>query len=225
MHCHQVREALNADLRRHGKWSRELYWRYPLPENVGLELEVGRGNIVKKVAGKSPAAQAGIQSGDVVKKLNGVPIHSFADAQFALDIAPKKGTVEVVWQRGEKVLKDNLALADGWRKTDLTWRPSMRWLVPAVRMSGDDLKAEEKQKLGLTAKQLAFRLTAPFSSAARVAGIRADDVILGVDGRRLDTNAEGFRLYVRRNYFVGDRMTVNLLRDGKPMAFTLTLGR
>src|SRR5205823_4150621 len=64
LHCHQVREALNADLRRSGKWTPDLVWRYPLPENVGLELEVDRGNVIKEVKPKSPAAAAGLQAGD-----------------------------------------------------------------------------------------------------------------------------------------------------------------
>ena len=49
MHCHQVKEALNAEFVRNGQWSRELAWRYPLPENLGFELEIDRGNVVKKV--------------------------------------------------------------------------------------------------------------------------------------------------------------------------------
>ena len=35
--------------------------------------------------------------------LNGVPVHSFADAQYALDIAPREGAIDVVWQRDDKV--------------------------------------------------------------------------------------------------------------------------
>src|SRR5262245_43732960 len=32
MHCHQVRESLNAGLRRSGEWERDMIYRYPLPE-------------------------------------------------------------------------------------------------------------------------------------------------------------------------------------------------
>src|SRR5262249_60063070 len=37
-HCHQVREGLDAELRKAGKWEHELTWRYPLPDNLGLAL-------------------------------------------------------------------------------------------------------------------------------------------------------------------------------------------
>src|SRR5437867_1425026 len=34
MHCHEVKEALNADLQKTGHWSRDNVWRYPLPDNL-----------------------------------------------------------------------------------------------------------------------------------------------------------------------------------------------
>src|SRR5438552_4015462 len=82
----------------------------------------------------SLASSAGLQPGDVVRRLNGVPVHSFADAQFALDRAPATGAIAVAWQRGEEIRKEKLALPAGWRKTDISWRPSLRRLVPSARL-------------------------------------------------------------------------------------------
>jgi hypothetical protein len=225
MHCHQVKEALNAELQRNGKWERDAVWRYPLPENVGVALEVGRGNVVKSVKEKSPAAAAGLRPGDVVQRLNGVPIHSFADAQFALDKAPKMGMVKVAWQRGEEALEGELTLADGWRKSELTWRPSVSRLIPSARLYGDDLTAEEKKGLGLGPKQLAFRQKASVPAQAAAAGVRGGDVILGVDDKALEMDVAEFQHYVRSNYLVGDKVTVNVLRDGQRLALTMTLAR
>jgi S1-C subfamily serine protease len=225
MHCHQVKEVLNADLQGKGKWSRDLVWRYPLPEAAGLDLEVDRGNVVKTVTAKSPASAAGLTTGDVVQRLNGVPIHSQADVQFGLDRAPKAGPVEIVWQRGDKMLRDKLALAEGWRKSDISWRPSMRHQVPAARVYGEDLTEAEKQALGLSAKQLAFRQRDSLSAQAEAAGIRAGDIILGVDDQVLDMDAFGFLRYVRGHYLIGDQVTVNLLRDGKRLNLPMTLRR
>jgi S1-C subfamily serine protease len=225
MHCHQVKEALNDDLRKSGKWTRDMAWRYPLPENVGLELEVDRGNVVKRVKERSPASVSGLAAGDVLRRLGGVPIHSFADAQFALDRAPKSGTVEVVWRRGDKERTAKLTLADGWRKTDIGWRPSLQRLVPSARLYGDDLTADEKKALGLSARQLAFRQQARVSTPAQAAGVRAGDVILGVDGRPFETDAGGFVRYVQSNYLIGDKVTLNVLRDGKRLDLPMTLGR
>src|SRR5262249_30424306 len=133
VHCHQVKEMLDRDREKHGTTRDDLAWRYPLPENIGLELEVDRGNVVKMVNEASPSAKAGLRPGDVVKQLNGVPIHSMADVQFALDRAPKTGATAIAWQRGEQEMSEQLALASGWRKTDLTWRPSMQDRLAAAR--------------------------------------------------------------------------------------------
>jgi len=131
MHCHQVKEMLNGELKRTGKWSPEMAWRFPLPDNLGLVLEVDRGNVVKQVKDGSPAQALGLKPGDVGRRLNGVPIHSLGDASYALDRAPKAGTTEIAWQRGEKdMMKGDLTLPEGWRRSDLSWRPSMTWIWP-----------------------------------------------------------------------------------------------
>jgi S1-C subfamily serine protease len=225
MHCHQLKEAINADLRRNGKWERDLAWRYPLPDNLGLTLEVDRGNVVKEVKEKSPAADAGLKPGDVMKQMNGVPTHSFADAQYALDRAPKTGTIELEWRRGEDTKKEKLTLPEGWRKSDLSWRPSMTDLVPNVRLYGTDLTADEKKTLGIEEKRLAFRQKDSVPTQARIAGIRGGDVILGLDDKPLEMDVDRFLHHVRRNYLVGDRVTVNLLRHGKRMDLPMTLLR
>ena len=60
---------------------------------------------------------------------------------------------------------------------------------------------------------------------ARDAGIRPGDIILGVDSKKLDLDMAGFQHYIQRNYFEGDRVIVNLLRDGKRMDIPVTLLR
>ncbi len=155
-------------------------------------------------------------------RLNGVPIHSFGDAQYALDLAPKEGAIEVSWQRGDKALKDKLALTEGWRRTPLYWRASMQNLVPAARLWGTNLTPDEKKALGLSATQLAFRHQEKVSNQAQAAGIQGGDIILGVDDKVLEMDRIDFCGYVARHYLVGDRVTVNLLRDGKRMNLTMT---
>jgi len=222
MHCHQVRETLNHDLEKAGKLSRDMIWRYPLPENLGIVLEVDRGNAIKEVKDKFAASAAGLKAGDIVRQLNAVPIHSFGDAQYALDLAPKEGVIEVVWQRDDKVLKDKLSLVDGWRKTDISWRPSMRRLVASARLYGTDLTPEEKKALGLSAKQLAFRQRDSVSTQAKTAGVQASDIILGFDDKSLDMDVADFLHYVEGNYLVGEKVTVNIIRDGKRLNLNMT---
>lgn len=225
MHCHQVRENLNEELKRAGKWTRENFYRYPMPENLGFDLEVNRGNVVKSIKEKSVADVLGLKVGDLVKRLNGVPIHSFGDVQFALDHAPKSGGIDIAWHREQKPMTGKLDLLEGWRKTDISWRPSAQWFIPQARISGTDLDVDERKALGLTFKQLAFRQRDAISQQARNAGIRPGDIILGVDDRKLEMDMIGFQYFIQRNYFAGDRVTVNLLRDGKRMDVPMTLSR
>jgi serine protease Do len=223
MHCHHVRERLNDELKRQGKWTRDMFYRYPLPENVGIELDVQRGNIIKRVEEKSAARAVGLKAGDLVKRLGGMPIHSFGDVQFALDHAPSTGVIDIAWLRSDQRLSGKLDLAAGWRKSEVQWRPAVQWFIPTARISGDDLGAVERKQFGFSDKQLAFRQRDAIAKQARDAGILPGDIIFGVDDRKLEMDVNGFQHYVQRNYFAGDRVIVNLLRDGKRMDVPMTL--
>lgn len=225
MHCHQVHEAMNSELKRNGQWTRDLVWRYPLPENLGMALEVDRGNIVKSVTAASPAAKLGLRTGDRLEQLNDIPIHSFADAQLALDRAPATGSIPISWRRDDAPRDGKLTLPEGWRQTELAWRPSLRNLLGYARLYGVDLTADEKKSLGLSESQLAFRQKDVLPKQAEVAGIHAGDIILGVDDRRLEMDVDGFLRYFRSRYLIGDQVTVNLIRDGKRMNLKMTLIR
>ncbi len=223
IHCHDVKEMLNARQAKQGVANSTLAWRYPLPENLGLTLEIDRGNMVKKVAVDSVAAAAGLKAGDLLELLNGVRVRSFADVQYALDKAPAEGAVPIAWQRQGRMLKATLPLASGWRKTNILWRPSMYKMIASPRLFGDDLTEDEKTSLGIGGKRLAFRQKDSVSTQARAAGIRAGDIILGFDGKRLEMDAYDFQTYVRREYLAGDTVQVELIRDGKPLTLPMKL--
>lgn len=223
MHCHNVKEAMNRKLITDGEWSRDLVYRYPLPENLGLRLEVDRGNVVERVEDGTPAAKAGLKKGDRLAKVNGLSISSFADLQHALHRAPPKGTIPLSWVSGGKERSAKLTLVEDWKRTDLSWRWSLRAIDPQPWVHGVDLTAQEKKMLGLSPNRMAICQGGFVSEPARQAGIRQDDVIVGVGGKELEMTARQFSAYVRLNYKPGDRVVYNLLRDGKPVDVTITL--
>jgi hypothetical protein len=223
IHCHDVKEALNEELRASGQWSRDRVYRYPLPDNLGLLLEVDRGDVVEKIVDNSPAAKAGLKQGDVLDELAGVPVSSIADAQFALDRAPPEGKIEVSWLRNEQPMSGELELPSGWKKSDLGWRPSMLHYLPFAPLFGRDLEPEEKRALGLSEKQLAFAQEDPVHKKAVASGILPGDIILGVDDQSLEMEAYQFRRWVRDNYLLGDTVRINVLRDGQPLKLPLEL--
>ena len=225
IHCHNVKEIQQDEQKRLGLWSREKVWRYPLPENIGLTLEIDRGNVVKSVAAESTARQAGMQAGDRLETVGTVRIRSFGDLQYALDRAPVSGPVPVVWFRDSERQTGMLSLKNGWRRTDISWRPSMQRYLAAPRLYGRDLSQDERKSLGLQPRQLAFAHRDRVLTLARNAGIQQGDVILGFDGRRLEMTAYQFQTWVRKNYILGDRVMINVIRDRRRIDLPMTLAK
>jgi serine protease Do len=223
IHCHNVNEFRRADAKSTGKWDRDSVWVYPLPENVGVTLDVDVGNRVKAVAKGSAAERAGLKPGDDLAQLNGYAVASFGDASYALHKAPPKGAIAVSWLRAGKELSGKLEVADGWRKTNLTWRPSMLDILPAVPFSGDELTTAEKKSLGLDANRAAIRQDAEVHATLKAAGVQGGDIVVGFDGRAIDGGIADLLGFVRRNYLVGDEITINLLRTGKPLDLKMRL--
>ena len=58
-------------------------------------------------------------------------------------------------------------------------------------------------------------------TAAEAAGVRAGDYIVAAQGQAMHTNQDLFR--VRRTLYVGDKLTLTLLRDGETLEVTLEL--
>lgn len=223
IHCHMVSEFRRDDLKSLGTWARDDVWVYPLPENVGITLEKDRGDFVKSVKAASPADRAGLRGGDRLRNLNGYSIASFGDAQYALHKAPKKGRIPIAWERGGQITEGNLEVAKGWRKTNLTWRPSMLSLLPSLSLSGDDLTPAQKKALGLGEKRLAFKQESFVHREAKAAGVQPGDIIIGINNQVQDMAMLEFFGYVRQNFLVGDKVSINILRNGKRVDLPMTL--
>ena len=222
-HCHQLKEIMLREADRKGEWTNDLIWRYPPPQNVGITLEVDRGNVVRRVKAGSPAAKVGLRKGDVIERLGQTKVRSFGDAQFALDKAPKQGQVELAWSRDGQRHEDQLVLPQEWRGNDILWRRSVRHRVAYPRLFGEDLTTVEKKEIGLEPDRLAFRQKKSVPKPAREAGIRAGDIILGFDDRPLEMDAYDFQDYVAQQYLMGDEVTVNLIRNGQRHNLPMTL--
>jgi hypothetical protein len=223
IHCHQAKEILRQEQVNAGTWQRDRIYAYPLPENVGITLDIDRGNLVREVKSESAAAKAGIKPGDVLKTLNKYPVHSFADAQYGLHKAPRAGRIAVAWERDGKDWNRTLSLANGWRRTNITWRPSLLDLLPSLTVYGSDLTAREKKSLGLDEKRLAFRQEEPVHSAAKAMGVQTDDIIIGIDNRVMEMSMAQFLGHVRQNFLIGETLTLNILRAGKRLDLKVKL--
>ena len=204
-------ETLNVELKKR----RERIPGAIRPENLGIELETHRGNVVKKVrdkdiryvsvkggagegdvdrvkGGTTPAADIGLKTGDMLRALNGIPIHSFADVQFALDKAPRSGAIDVAWERSGETMSAKLPLPEGWRRSSLVWRPSRR--VWSSALSGDDLEPPREPR------RWPLRCASPSVKGdgrhgGEGGGHQGGDIIVGIDGKEPEMDMLAFNRY------------------------------
>jgi serine protease Do len=74
--------------------------------NFGLSLRKGAdGSVVQDVENESPAAQAGFEAGDIVRKVNRQRVQTAAEAMRELQrIPPGRPTFVLVWRAGRELL-------------------------------------------------------------------------------------------------------------------------
>lgn len=215
IHCHNVNEFRRAAEQAAGTWQPESRWVYPLPENIGIVFDIHQGDRVHAVVPHSPAQQAGLQPADRLLRLNGYSIASLADVSYALHKAPARGHIVVLWERHGQQHSAVVQLQHGWRKTNITWRPSLLDVLPSLPFVGDDLSAAEKQQLGLQPEQAALRHQDRVHESLRRVGVQGGDILVGIDGQVLVGTGDSLLAYVRRNYLVGDTITLYIWRNGQ----------
>lgn len=223
IHCHQVYDFRREHLTLADKWSQNDVWVYPPPKNVGLALDQSQGDRIETVAPGSSAAAAGLRAGDVLVRLGETSVASYADAQYALHRAPASGRLAAVWKRDGRTMTGTLPLEHGWRESDISWRGSMWGLEPQAHVYGRNLTAAQKRELDLSPERLAFSQGNFVPPESRKAGIRARDIIIGINGKELEMTMLQFNAYVRLNYKLGDRITFNVIRNGKRLEIPMTL--
>lgn len=224
-HCHQVHNFQHDLFLSKKSWNKDRMWIFPPPKTIGLEMDIDQGNKIAAVTPETSAEKSGLQPGDVLQKLNRIAIASGADIQYALQNAPQQGTINAAWTRNDRTMSGTIELFQGWRISDISWRGSMWSMPPAMGIYGRDLTSAEKAKLGLGKDRLAFSQGNYVPPKPKQAGIRAKDIIIGVDGKPLKMTMLQFNVYMRTNYNVGDKVTFNLFRKGKRIKVPMTLPR
>lgn len=141
----------------------------------------GEGATLAEVQADSPASQAGLRKGDVVTGLNGRPVRGAAELRARLGVVPVGEVVELQVQRGgeKRTLKARIGAIEGGGTGG----------TPVQELAGAAFRDVEKG--GLSGRNRAVLVTAvkPESPAFRH-GLRAGDVIIGVNGRRVGSVQE-----------------------------------
>ena len=99
IHCHNIYDGWHNTAYDEGTFNQDVLWVYPLPDNIGMSIEVDSGVIVEKVAMGTPAKKAGILAGDTIREMDGQPIISIADMQWVLHNLPQTAELQIEVER------------------------------------------------------------------------------------------------------------------------------
>ena len=224
-HCHYANNYGYYEAIAKGTLNKRALYQYPLPENIGVTLEVDRNNVVQSVVADSPAQKAGVKLGDTITRMGETPVHSAADLQFALNELPEPGRVRVTLQREGKSLPVTLSLPAGWRETDISWRAGQGSVPPIFGFWEQPLTPEPKREAGVPEDRLGLRVTSLFVGekwAPARGPVQVGDVILGMDGKSLpQMTARQFHTYYRLHHSPGETVTLQVIRSGQRMDLQL----
>ena len=143
-----------------------------------FKLDKPEGALVTTVEKGSPADKAGLQSGDVIRQVNGQPVVSSGDLPAVIGLAAPGDTVKLtVWRQGaSKEITARLANADDKAAQVASKKdaPGQGRLGLALRPLQPDEKQEADIDNGLLVQQA--------SGPAALAGVQAGDVLLSING-------------------------------------------
>lgn len=205
IHCHHVHEFKRADALAKNRWQPSSEYRYPDPKTLGIDLDPVQGNRVKSAA--KPLAK-----GDVILEWNGSRIRSYADIVTALDRSGAQ-PISLVVQRDGNPLTLEMRPAAKWKeKTDISWRWSLKSLLPEPPVSGENLSDADRKALGIDPGKLALRQGPFLRQEARQAGVQIGDVIVAVDGKSPALTAAQFDVFYRLNVPERKQVTLDIRR-------------
>ncbi|CAJ4151474.1 peptidase Do family protein [Burkholderia pseudomallei] len=178
-------------------------------------LQKPDGALVSSVDPKGPAAKAGLQPGDVILAVDGVPVQdsSTLPAQIAGMKPGTKADLQIWRDKSRKTVSVTLAsLADDQAKAGADEPVEQGRLGVAVRPLSPRARNGSSLTHGLVVQQSA--------GPAASAGIQPGDVILAVNGRPV-TSAEQLRDAVKR---AGNSLALLIQRDDAQIFVPVDLG-
>lgn len=191
------------------------------------------GVLVQDVREGSPAARAGLMTGDIIVEFDGERVRSASQfTRLVRETAPGRQVTSGVVRGGSR--RDVQITPDSGDR--VTRVPDLRPLEPRLRALPEipdldptpDLRVTPRGQIGLTLVPLTEQLATYFGtkegvlvstvangSAAAQAGLKAGDVITDVNGRRIQSVADAMRIV--RDAKPGTALDMRVLRDKKEM--------
>ena len=213
VHCHQIKEYGLLQSYADGDFDRSLLFRWPLPENLGIEIDHQHGFKIKRVT--SIAEKSGLEIGDVIRNVDGIPTRSEYDIRWALDRSSGEQLEVTVERRGQSQ-QIRLAVGKNWKRTDLGWRKSIRSVPISFAMRGYPLVRSQRTKMGLPRTGLAIKVVSVRGTGFSTnMGLQKLDIIVGLAGDHPNRTLSEFKSDLLSRYQPGDEVTLTVVREGK----------
>jgi len=206
-----------------------------------LKLPGEYGAIVEQVEPRSPAAKAGLAKGDVVLEFAGERVRSTTQLRRLVRETPAERTVNIRVSRAGKTLDFNVKLEPAQDQFRFSYRAPMvhpeihipRVEVPEFQfdffpggavlgVSADDLTSQLATYFNVKQGKGAFVREVEAGSAAEKAGLKAGDVIVGIDGKPVGSVSD-LRRALPRDFEGKKPVTLAIVRDRQEQKVTVEL--
>lgn len=199
------------------------FYRSPDINALGIELDIPKGLVVANATGA--AKQAGIQTKDVIKTIEGKAVLTFGDFQFQLDKVNRHSkylSIEVL--RNEKLLNLRLTLNKEWWKTDLEFR---HWSnQPRVYFKSKPLSPKEKKEYGLEEKGFAAKVEKVDIEAVfnENHSLKVGDIITAVNGTTFNMFTDDIETHIILSHSGLKEVNLSVIRNGQSLKLKLCPG-
>jgi serine protease Do len=149
-------------------------------------LDTARGALVSSVEHGSPAEKAGLESGDVILKLDGTPVTSSIDLSSRVaTMKPGSSAQLEVWRNG-KPRDVAVRVGEAPSQKMASSKPAVDLSKARLGLAVRTLTPEEQKQASVDGGLLVEQVSGP---AAR-SGIRAGDIIVAANGTKLKSTDE-----------------------------------
>ncbi len=211
-------------------------------QRLGLREE--RGALITKVVSDSAAARAGLQKDDVIVRWNNTPVESAIQLRRHLTETPGGRTVQLGIVRSGQEMEISVTLDKPkefkW-KVEKEAREALREGMDQAREAlknydfGNVMVFGHRGRVGVTLQNLTPQLAEYFGlrdrsgtlitsvredSPASRAGLKAGDILLAIDGEKVEDPGDAIRLIAKKDEGPVDLL---ILRDRREMNLTVTL--
>nr|MDJ0934870.1 PDZ domain-containing protein [Kiloniellales bacterium] len=228
----EVASDVIAELREHGKVDRGwlgVRIQAVTPEFAeGFRLDEAKGALISTVTPESPAAEAGLETGDVILSWDGKSVEDLKDLPRLVAFTPVGKTVEVeIWRDGDRETlevvtgrapgEQKLAAVDGSKDSD-----DVR--LPGTGLTVATLTAESRARFGIDENiEGVVILRVERGSLAAGEGLRRGDVIRSLASEAIETAADAKREIEQIKAEGLEVVTLLVSRDGVETFFALRL--